>query len=164
MKTSGVSRDAVNKSSVSWACNSARTKWKDGLEKQKQRLENAGHELEKSKDWNVEKEVVEVLQKLVKDKLRYMDKELGTEGEAVINTASLQDLERAYTRLEQQLKSSLLKLSLLIVTDVDARADLDNARPDTSPRDQDAEYFAFIWGKDARAVFGRAFTTLLTTI
>ena len=93
-----------------------------------------------------------------------MDKELGTEGKAVINTASLQDLERAYTRLEQQPKLSLLKLSLLIVTDVDARVDLNNARPVTSPRDQDAEYFAFIGGKDAEAVFSRAFTTLLTTI
>ena len=93
-----------------------------------------------------------------------MDKESGTKGKAVINTASLQDLERAYTRLEQQPKLSLLKLSLLIATDADARADLHNARPDTSPRDQGAEYFAFIGAKDAKAVFGRAFTTLLTTI
>lgn len=149
---------------MSWACNSARTKWKDGLDKQKQPLENARHKLEKSEDCNVEIAVVEVLQKLVNDKLRWLDKELATKGKAVINTTSLHDLERAYTRLEQQPKLSLLKLSLLIATDVDALADLDNARPVTSPRDQDAEYFAFIGKQDAKAIFGRAFTTLFTTI
>ena len=159
--------DAVNKSnksSVSWACNSARTRWRDGLEKQKQPLENARHELENRRDLNMEIEVVEALQKLVEDKLQGINKDLGSKGEAVINTASLQDFERALTRLEQQPQLRLRKLSLLIATDVDARGDLNDARPATSPRDPDAEYFAFIMRKDAETVFGRAFTTLLTTI
>lgn len=158
--------DAVNKSSVSWACNSTRTKSKDELEKQRQPLKNAKEELYNRTDWNVDPEVVEVLRKLVKDKLGQMNKDLGPEGKAaaVINTASLQDLDRAFTRLEQQPNLNLLKLSLLIATDADAGPDLDNARPNTSPRDEGAEYFAFIGKKDAKAVFGRAFTTLLTTI
>ena len=108
--------------------------------------------------------MVDVLQKLVNEKLRWIDKELGTKGKAVIDTASLQDLERAYTRLQQQPELNLLKLSLLIATDPNTQADLDNKRPDTSPRDPGAEYYAFIKGKEAKAIFGRAFTTLLTTI
>ena len=123
----------MNKSSVSWACNSARTKWKEEVEKQKEPLETAKQELdEKSKDWNVKTEIVDVFQKLVEDKLSWMGKELGTKGEVVINTKSLQELERVYmcNFWEHQ-----PKLSLLIATDVDTRSDLDNARPVTLSKD-----------------------------
>ena len=110
-------------------------------------------------------ETAGVLTELVEEKLKKIDKELGTEGEEVINTKSLDELQRAFTR---NFWKDQPKLSLLIATDLEARSDLQNARPDTSSRNQaanqDVEYYTYLTEEDTKALFGRVFATLLTII
>ena len=156
----------MNKSSISWACNSARVKWKDKLEEKRETLKAVKQDIEIGcRDWNMNPETAGVLTGLVEEKLKKMDKELGTEGEEVINTKSLDELQRAFTR---NFWKDQPKLSLLIATDLEARSDLQNARPDTSSRNQaanqDVEYYAYLTEEDTKALFGRAFATLLTII
>jgi hypothetical protein len=145
------SLDAVNKSSISWACGQRAeieepdlNRTKTNPQTEEKNPGNLKQKLEEKKEKLEEMGLYEELMELVDKSLTNVENKL----------KNLEDVKDVLNTFE-------FRLSLLIATGTGAAQELKAERPSTSHCD---EYYAYIGGEVTDALFGTPFMTLLEVV
>ncbi len=164
------SSDAVNKSSITWACGERKRGTKEG----KTRAPEAAEKIQNLKDMknkviaqeaalkemtydDDEKNLYTEVLKLVDGRLE----EINDDHKNLQEKTELKHPSKVKTLLESPFWCKQSKLSLLIATGAKEASDLGRHRPDTPSCNQSCEYYALIEGTDTKSFFGATFETML---
>ena len=173
MKLGEGSSDAVNKSSITWACGERKGGTKEGKTRapeaaeEVQNLENMKNEVKAREAALREMTYDDDEKNLYTEVLRLVDgrlEEINDEHKNLQENTELKHPSKVKTLLESPFWRDQSKLSLLIATGAKEGSGLGRVRPYTPYCNQSREYYAFIEGTDTKSLFGATFETILGVV